>query len=140
VPTCRDVRLAVEHGAPTFARRCGFGGADKRVREDFVVDTGGTFADTYAKSCILLPCSQQHPYSVGTHIMTTTQASPFIRTRTDPHDRVVPLSEAVTITGLSADTLKRCNRRGELKIIRLSPRRVGIRLSDLWAFIEARAA
>jgi hypothetical protein len=72
--------------------------------------------------------------------MTTIQGSHFTPTRTNPHDRVVPLSEAVTISGVSADTLRRCNRRGELKIIRLSPRRVGIRLSDLWAFIEARAA
>jgi hypothetical protein len=54
-------------------------------------------------------------------------------------DRVVPLPEAALIAGMSPDTLKRCNKRGELKIIKLSPRRVGIRLSDLWAFIDARA-
>jgi hypothetical protein len=55
-------------------------------------------------------------------------------------DRVVSLGEAAHLAGVSADTLKRCNKREELTIIRLSPRRVGIRLSDLRRFIDARAA
>ena len=55
-------------------------------------------------------------------------------------DRIVPLPEASTITGLSIDTLKRCVVRNELKIIKLSPRRVGIRLSDLQRFVDDRAS
>jgi hypothetical protein len=54
-------------------------------------------------------------------------------------DRVVSLPEASAISGLSVDTLRRCHERKELRIIKLSPRRVGIRLSALWAFIDARA-
>ena len=53
-------------------------------------------------------------------------------------DRVVTLPEASMITGLSVDTLKRCNARNELRILKLSPRRIGIRLSDLQAFVDAR--
>jgi hypothetical protein len=56
------------------------------------------------------------------------------------NDRVISLVEAAAISGLSPDTLKRCNRRGELEILRLSPRRIGVRLSHLWAFIDARVA
>ena len=53
-------------------------------------------------------------------------------------DRIVPLPEASIITGLSVDTLKRCSARNELKILKLSPRRVGIRLSDLQRFVDDR--
>ena len=53
-------------------------------------------------------------------------------------DRVVALPEASVITGLSVDTLKRCAARNELKILKLSPRRIGIRLSDLQAFVDGR--
>jgi hypothetical protein len=55
-------------------------------------------------------------------------------------DRIVSLDEASAISDLSKDTLRRCHQRKELEIIELSPRRRGIRLSVLWAFIEARAA
>jgi hypothetical protein len=55
-------------------------------------------------------------------------------------DKVVSLPEAAHIAGVSPDTLRRCHKRHELKIIKLSPRRVGVRLSDLRAFIDARAA
>jgi hypothetical protein len=55
-------------------------------------------------------------------------------------DKVVSLPEAAHIAGVSPDTLRRCHKRQELKIIKLSPRRVGVRLSDLRAFIDARAA
>jgi hypothetical protein len=53
-------------------------------------------------------------------------------------DRVVSLSEASAITGVSIDTLKRCGARSELRILKLSPRRIGIRLSDLQAFVDGR--
>jgi hypothetical protein len=56
------------------------------------------------------------------------------------NDRVVSLPEASVIAGVSADTLKRCNARKELKIVQLSKRRIGIRLSDLMKFIADRAA
>jgi hypothetical protein len=55
-------------------------------------------------------------------------------------DKVISLPEAAHIAGLRPDTLRRCNKRKELRIIKLSPRRVGVRLSDLRAFIDARAA
>jgi len=55
-------------------------------------------------------------------------------------DKIVSLPEAAHLAGVSADTLRRCNKRQELKIIKLSPRRIGVRLSDLQAFIDARAA
>ena len=55
-------------------------------------------------------------------------------------DKIVSLTEAAHLAGVSPDTLRRCNKRQELKIIKLSPRRVGVRLSDLRAFIDARAA
>jgi hypothetical protein len=56
------------------------------------------------------------------------------------NDRVISVQEAALRTGCSISTLKRCNARGELKIIKLSPRRVGVRLSDLKAFLDSRAA
>jgi predicted DNA-binding transcriptional regulator AlpA len=55
-------------------------------------------------------------------------------------DKVVSLPEAAHLVGVSPDTLRRCNKRNELTIIKLSPRRVGVRLSDLKAFIDGRAA
>jgi predicted DNA-binding transcriptional regulator AlpA len=55
-------------------------------------------------------------------------------------DKVVSLPEAAHLAGVSPDTLRRCHKRQELKVIKLSPRRVGVRLSDLKAFIDARAA
>lgn len=56
------------------------------------------------------------------------------------NDRVLSLQEAAVICGLSVYTLKRCNARGEIKIIKLSPRRIGIRFSELQAFLDTRAA
>ena len=68
--------------------------------------------------------------------MTQIVASPFPIAR-DPRDRVVQMPEACIISGLSADTLKRCAARKELRILKLSPRRIGIWLSDLQAFVDA---
>lgn len=42
-------------------------------------------------------------------------------------DRIIPLSKAAELRGVSIDTLKR---REPEKIIRLSPRRLGMRLKD----------
>jgi predicted DNA-binding transcriptional regulator AlpA len=55
-------------------------------------------------------------------------------------DKIISLPEAAHLAGVSPDTLRRCHKRQELKVIKISPRRVGIRLSDLRAFIDARAA
>jgi hypothetical protein len=44
------------------------------------------------------------------------------------------------LAGISPDTLRRCHKREELKLIKLSPRRVGVRLSELQRFINDRAA
>ena len=55
-------------------------------------------------------------------------------------DLVVSLNEASIRSNLSVSSLKRCHKRGELRILQLSPRRIGVRLSDLAAFLEGRAA
>jgi hypothetical protein len=55
-------------------------------------------------------------------------------------DRVVSLNEASVRSNLSIPTLKRCHKRGELRILKLSPRRIGVRLSDLARFLDSRAA
>jgi hypothetical protein len=55
-------------------------------------------------------------------------------------DRVVPLGEAAAIGGISASTLKRRAAAGDLKLIRMSPRRVGVRLSELNRWLEACSA
>lgn len=69
--------------------------------------------------------------------MTTTriQSSPL----SPVVDRIVNIPEAARLLGVSAATVRRCCARRELRLIRLSPRRVGLRLSDLAAFIDARA-
>lgn len=54
--------------------------------------------------------------------------------------RVYRYEEAALITGLSPSTLKRRIQAGELKLTRLSPRRVGIRADHLTAWLDARAA
>lgn len=56
------------------------------------------------------------------------------------NDKVVSIREAAEISGISTSTLKRQLKVGELKIVRLSPRRVGIRLSALHGWLDARAA
>jgi hypothetical protein len=55
-------------------------------------------------------------------------------------DRVITVAEAALRTGCSIATLKRCAKRGELKILKLSPRRIGVRLSDLKSFLDSRVA
>ena len=65
---------------------------------------------------------------------------PQERDPSSPEDRVVSVHEAATRAGVSPATLKRCSARGELQILKLSPRRVGIRLSKLNAWLDSRAA
>lgn len=63
----------------------------------------------------------------------TAQRSPF-----PTYDRMLTIGDASTMTGLSYWTLKRRAAAGELKILKLSPRRLGIRLSELNRFLDAR--
>jgi predicted site-specific integrase-resolvase len=56
------------------------------------------------------------------------------------NDKVVSIREAAEISGISTSTLKRQLKVGELKVVRLSPRRIGIRLSVLHGWLDGRAA
>jgi hypothetical protein len=53
-------------------------------------------------------------------------------------DPVLPVPEAAKIAGCSQWTLKRARSRGELRILQLSPRRIGIRMSDLTQWLDSR--
>lgn len=55
-------------------------------------------------------------------------------------DKVISLDQAAAMSGLSASTLKRRARAGDLKLLKLSPRRVGIRLSDFHRWLDGCAA
>ena len=55
-------------------------------------------------------------------------------------DPVVSLPQAAVISGVSVDTLKRAHRRGEIRILKLSVRRIGVRVSELNRYIDGRAA
>jgi hypothetical protein len=55
-------------------------------------------------------------------------------------DRVLTIGEAALRAGCSVATLKRCWRRKELQVIKLSPRRIGVRLRDLNAYLDSRAS
>jgi predicted site-specific integrase-resolvase len=53
------------------------------------------------------------------------------------HDRVAPVPEAAGLIGVSPWTLERLAKAGKIKILKLSPRRKGIRLSEIHRFLEA---
>jgi predicted DNA-binding transcriptional regulator AlpA len=53
-------------------------------------------------------------------------------------DRIVSLAEAAQIAGIGFRTLMRVRDRGELRVVRLTERRVGVRMSDLQAWIAGR--
>jgi predicted DNA-binding transcriptional regulator AlpA len=55
-------------------------------------------------------------------------------------DKVISLDQAAAMCGVSASTLKRRARAGDLKMLKLSPRRVGIRLSDFHRWLDGWAA
>jgi excisionase family DNA binding protein len=52
-------------------------------------------------------------------------------------DRVVSIVEAAERLGISKYTLRRRARAGAIKILRLSSRRIGVRLSELDRFMTA---
>jgi predicted DNA-binding transcriptional regulator AlpA len=58
----------------------------------------------------------------------------------DGLDRVRTLKETAQLVGVSMATLRRRIADGAIKIVRLSPRRIGIRDSDRQAFLDANAA
>jgi excisionase family DNA binding protein len=68
--------------------------------------------------------------------MTTTQTTPH----SIADDRVITLDEAAVIAGVSSSTLKRANKRGTIKFVRPSPRRVGVRRSELQRWLDACSA
>jgi hypothetical protein len=67
--------------------------------------------------------------------IAATQRSPF--PTLDRFDRVVNLNDAASIIGVSVWTLRRRAKLGELTILKLSPRRNGMRLSEIQRFLEA---
>lgn len=55
-------------------------------------------------------------------------------------ERVISLKDAARIAGLSTPTLRRAIKRGKgPRVVRPSPRRIGVRIGDLRAWLEARA-
>ena len=68
--------------------------------------------------------------------MRTNQTSPHPGTS----DHVITLDEAAALAGVSASTLKRANKRGTIKFVRPSPRRVGVRRSELARWLDACSA
>ena len=64
--------------------------------------------------------------------------------QTNPHnlsslsnDRVISVREAAALIGVSPWTLDRLAKTGRIKILKLSPRRKGIRLSEIHRFLKA---
>ena len=55
-------------------------------------------------------------------------------------DTVISFDQAAAMSGVSPSTLKRRARAGDLKVLKLSPRRVGIRLSDFHRWLDGCAA
>ena len=53
------------------------------------------------------------------------------------NDRVMSVPEAAALIGISPWTLERLAKAGKIKILKLSPRRKGIRLSEIDRYLEA---
>lgn len=53
-------------------------------------------------------------------------------------DALVTLTDAAVFLGVGRRSVEELVRQGDLPIVRISPRRIGIRLGDLSAFIESR--
>ena len=56
--------------------------------------------------------------------------------RTQFIDRVVLIEEAGAILGISRWTLLRQSEAGKIKILKLSPRRLGIRMSEINRYLD----
>ncbi len=70
------------------------------------------------------------------HIATLAQSAPYEA----GSDKVISFDQAAALSGVSASTLKRLARAGDLKTLKLSPRRVGIRLSEFHRWLDACGA
>lgn len=46
-------------------------------------------------------------------------------------DRIISLSESAERLGVSISNIQRMRARGEIKVLQISPRRVGVRVSEL---------
>jgi predicted site-specific integrase-resolvase len=55
----------------------------------------------------------------------------------DLNDRVVSIAEAADLLGISIFTLRRRARAGAIAILKLSPRRIGVRLSEVQRYMDA---
>jgi predicted DNA-binding transcriptional regulator AlpA len=88
---------------------------------------------------IALPPSVHRPLAIN---RGAPMAKPSKDTAAQPHavDKVLPVPEAAQFAGISRWTLKRAAARGELKILRLSPRRVGVRQSEFARWLNSRAS
>jgi excisionase family DNA binding protein len=53
-------------------------------------------------------------------------------------DRILSPAEVGEITGLGRSTIERARKDGELKFIQLTPRRVGLRASELQRWLNTR--
>jgi excisionase family DNA binding protein len=57
--------------------------------------------------------------------------------KSSSQDQVVSITEAAKILNISRFTLRRRARAGAIAVLQLSPRRIGIRLSELSRFMAA---
>jgi excisionase family DNA binding protein len=57
-----------------------------------------------------------------------------------PIDPILPLTAVAEALGLSKKTVERLIARSELRLIRITPRRVGVRRSEVERFIAMREA
>lgn len=57
-----------------------------------------------------------------------------------PIDQVYTINEAATMIGVSPETLRRRIKEGKIKMLRMSPARVGIRSSEVQRFLDAAEA
>jgi hypothetical protein len=55
-------------------------------------------------------------------------------------DQALPIAVAAKSVSMHRDTLLRCARRGELKIIKLSPRKLAVLRSELKRWLDSKAA
>lgn len=58
--------------------------------------------------------------------------------QTSEIDQVLPIAVAAKSVSMHRDTLLNCWKRGELKIIKLSPRKLGVRKTELERWLSSR--
>ena len=55
-------------------------------------------------------------------------------------DPLIPPTVAAEEMGISIDTLRRAWRRGDIKVFQISPRRLGVRRSEITRYLSERLA